>query len=78
LRARWNSSISVEYAALEPADILKAGCIRGSLQKRREPLAAEDVASLRSRAELARFHVLDHTMTQRGDSLVVIGNSCLG
>jgi trehalose-6-phosphate synthase len=62
-------------------------CIRGSLQKRCKPLAAEDVAPLRSCAELARIHVFDHTLTQRGDSfgchrqlviaLVVIGNSCL-
>ena len=43
--------------------------IWGSLQKRREPRAAEDMASLRSRAELARVHVFDHTLPQRGDSL---------
>jgi len=49
-----------------------------SLQKRRKPLAAADMASLRARTELARIHVFDHTLTQRGDSLGCQGNSCLG
>src|SRR6516225_590043 len=53
---------------LKPADILKARCNRGSLQKCREPLAAADVAALRAHTELARAHVFDHTLSQRGDS----------
>jgi hypothetical protein len=38
------------------------------LQKRSKPLTAADVAPLRSRAELARIHIFNHTLTQRGDS----------
>src|ERR1700752_4445758 len=38
-------------------------------RKRRKPPAAEDVASLRCRAELACIHVFGHTLTQRGDRL---------
>jgi len=53
---------------LEPAHVLERGRLGRSLQKCREPLAAADVASLRARAELARIHVFDHTLTQRGDS----------
>jgi hypothetical protein len=70
--------VSCSIDACRPGDRIRGarqsycdpgGCVRGSLQKRREPLAAEDVASLRSRAELAPIHVLDHTLAQRGDSL---------
>jgi len=43
--------------------------IRRSLEKRGKPLAGANVASLRTRAQLARVHVFDHTLTQRGDSL---------
>ncbi len=39
---------------LEAADILKGCRIGGSLEKRGESLAAEDVTSLCSRAQLAR------------------------
>src|ERR1700738_429459 len=53
---------------LKSADILKGRSVRGSLQKRREPLATVDVASLRARTQLARIHIFDHTLTQRGDS----------
>src|SRR5208337_3972550 len=52
---------------LEPADVLERGRLGRSLQKRRKPLAAADVAPLRARAQLARIHVFDHTLTQRGD-----------
>src|SRR5437870_8798560 len=67
--ASANDHVRLSQLQLEAADILKGGGIRGSLQKRRKPLAAEDVAPLRSCAELARIHVFDHTLTQRGDSL---------
>jgi hypothetical protein len=53
---------------LEPADFLERGRLGRSLQKRRKPPAAADVAPLRARTELARIHVFDHTLTQRGDS----------
>ena len=54
---------------LEPADILERRRLGRSLQKRREPLATADVASLRARTQLARIHIFDHTLTQRGDGL---------
>ncbi len=54
---------------LEPADVLGCGRVRGPLQKRSEPLAAADVASLRARTELARVHVLDHALAQRADGI---------
>src|ERR1700682_2910497 len=38
---------------LEPADVLRRGCIRGPPEKRSEPLAASNVAPLRPRTELA-------------------------
>ena len=63
---------------LESPDVLERGRPGRSLQKRRKPLAAADMASLRARTELARIHVFDHTLTQRGDSLGCQGNSCLG
>jgi hypothetical protein len=66
--AAANAQARLGQVQLEAADILKGRCIRGSLEKRREPLAAEDVASLCSRSELAGVHVFDHTLTQRGDS----------
>jgi hypothetical protein len=63
-----NAHAGLGQVQLEPADILKGRRIGGSLEKGREPLAAEDMASLCSRAQLARLHILDHTLTQRGDS----------
>ena len=54
---------------LEAADVLKCGRVGGLLHKRREPLAAADMASLRARTELARIHVLDHALAQRADSI---------
>src|SRR5712671_5751260 len=52
---------------LKPADILRCGRVRGPLEKRSEPLAAVNMAPLRSRAELACIHVLDHALAQRAD-----------
>src|SRR5580704_1519347 len=52
---------------LKQADVLGSRRVRGSLQKRRKPLAAVDVAPLRVRSELARGHVLDHPLAQRAD-----------
>src|SRR5271166_3431403 len=56
---------------LKSADILKGRYIRGSLQKPSEPLAGPNVTSLRARTELARIHIFDHTLTQRGDIWLV-------
>src|SRR5712692_10612074 len=52
---------------LEQADVLSCGRVRGPLQKRGEPLAAADVAPLRTRTELASVHVLDHALAQRAN-----------
>src|ERR1700692_4462387 len=52
---------------LKPADILRRGRVRRTLEKRSEPLAAVNVAPLRPRAELACVHVLDHALAQRAD-----------
>src|SRR5881397_1382409 len=52
---------------LKPADILRRGRLRGPLEKRSKPLAAVNMAPLRSRAELACIHVLDHALAQRAD-----------
>src|SRR5260221_13655972 len=54
---------------LEAADVLECGCVGGPLHKRREPLAAADMASLRARNELSRIHVLDHALAPRADSI---------
>ena len=54
---------------LEQADILERRSVRGPLQKRDEPLAAVNVASLRARTELASVHVLDHALAQRADRI---------
>src|ERR1700730_12722825 len=59
----------VGQVKLEAADVLTCRRVRGSLQKRSEPLAGENVTSLRARAQLARIHIFNHTLTQRGDSL---------
>ena len=52
---------------LEPADVLGCGRVGRALQKCSELLAAADVALLRERVKLARIHVLDHALAQRGD-----------
>src|SRR6266446_2295919 len=52
---------------MKPADVLCRGRVGGSLEKRSEPLAAVNMAPLRARTELARIHVLDHTLAQRAD-----------
>ena len=43
---------------LKSADVLKGRCLRGSLQKCREPLAAADVAPLRARTGMSGFPLL--------------------
>ena len=47
---------------LEPADVLCRGRVGGPLEKRGEPLAAVNVAPLRTRTKLASVHVLDHAL----------------
>ena len=54
---------------LEAADVLDCGRVRRPLEKRGEPPAAANVASLRARTELARVHVLDHALAQRADGI---------
>jgi hypothetical protein len=68
----------VPQMQLKAPDIVKRSCIRRSLEKRGKPLAGANVASLRTRAQLARVHVFDHALAQRGDTSVVISNSRLG
>ena len=63
---------------LEAADVLNGGRIGRSLEKRSEPLAAADMASLRARTELARVHVLDHALAQRADSIGTHGQLLSG
>jgi hypothetical protein len=53
---------------LEPADVLAGGCLGRSLQERGEPFTGPNVPSLRARTELARIHIFDHTLTERGDT----------
>jgi len=53
----------VGQVKLEAADVITGRRVRGSLQKCSKPLAGQNVASLRARAELARIHVFDHTLT---------------
>src|SRR5216684_6010891 len=54
---------------LKLADILGRSRFGGPLEKRREPLAAADMAPLRAGTQLARVHVLDHALTQRADGI---------
>ena len=54
---------------LKAADVLDCGRVRRPLEKRDEPPAAANVASLRAGTELARVHVLDHALAQRGDDI---------
>jgi hypothetical protein len=66
--AAANAHAGLGQVKLEATDVITCRPVRGSLQKRSEPLAAADVAPLRARAQLARIHIFDHTLTQRGDS----------
>src|SRR4029077_7057867 len=54
---------------LKAAEVLDCGRVRRPLEKRGEPPAAANVASLRAGTELARLHVLDHALAQRGDDI---------
>ena len=54
---------------LKETDVFAGRGLGRALEKRSEPLAAVDVASLGMRTQLARVHIFDHTLTQRGDSL---------
>ena len=62
---------------LEPADVLRAGRVRGALEERSEPLATAHVISLSPCRELARIHVLDHALAQRLVEPVVLANASL-
>jgi hypothetical protein len=64
-----DADAGIGQVKLEAADVIACRRARGSPQKCSKPLAGENVTSLRSGAELARLHVLDHMLTQRGDSL---------
>jgi hypothetical protein len=63
-----DADAGVGQVQLEGPDVLTCRRVGRPLQKRSKPLTAADVASLRSRAELARIHIFNHTLTQRGDS----------
>src|SRR6516165_2889332 len=54
---------------LKQTQVLACRGVRRALEKGGQALAAVDVAPLRMRIQLARVHVLDHPLTQRGDSL---------
>src|ERR1700719_712405 len=54
---------------LKPADVLGHSRVGRALEKRSEPFAAADMTPLRARTELARVHVLNHALTQRGDGI---------
>src|SRR6516164_7918739 len=54
---------------LEAPDILSRRRVGGAVEKHSKPLAAVNVAPLRTRTELPRVHVLDHAMTERGDGV---------
>src|SRR6516162_4991709 len=54
---------------LEAANVIGRGRVRRPLQKCSQPLAAVDVAPLRVRTKLARIHVIDHALAQRGDGV---------
>jgi hypothetical protein len=58
---------------LEAPDILTRRRLGGAVEKHSKPLAAVNVAPLRTRTELPRVHVLDHAMTQRGDGVLTHG-----
>src|SRR5215471_2863582 len=60
---------SLGQVQLEAADILGCGRVGGAMEERGKPLAAANVAPPRARRELPRIHVLDHTVTQRGDGI---------
>src|SRR3974390_3457124 len=63
---------------LEAPDIFSRRGVGGAIEKRSKPLAAVNVAPLRAGTELARVHVLDHPMTQRGDGVRTHGNLLSG
>src|ERR1700736_4605515 len=62
-----DADAGVGQVQLEGPDVLTSRRVGRPLQKRSKPLTAADVASLRARAELARIHIFNHTLTQRGD-----------
>src|SRR5262249_30261581 len=53
-------------------------CVRRTREKRGETLAAADVACLCVRTKLARVHVLNHALAQRGDGLGTHGKLLSG
>src|SRR6266849_836883 len=69
LVAGTDAQAGLGQVQLKLADILGRSRFGGPLEKRREPLAAADMAPLRAGTELARVHVLDHALTQRADGI---------
>ncbi len=69
MRLRLQMLARLRQVQLEQADLVCRGRFGRALQVRGEPLAAADVDSLRVRVELARAHVLDHTLAQRADGI---------
>src|SRR5215470_12558045 len=68
-RRSYSQRSSCGQVQLEAADILGCGRVGGAMEERGKPLAAANVAPPRARRELPRIHVLDHTVTQRGDGI---------
>jgi hypothetical protein len=64
-----NAHADLGQVQLEAPDILSRRRVGGAVEKYSKPLAAVNVAPLRTRTELPRVHVLDHAMTERGDGL---------
>src|SRR5271170_6218980 len=69
LVAGTNAEAGLGQMQLEPADILRRSRFWRPLEKRREPLAAADMAPLRARTELAPVHIFNHALTQRADGI---------
>src|SRR5450755_2556999 len=58
---------ALDEVQLKQADFVGRCRVGRAFEPGGEPLAALDVAALRVWVELARSHVLDHTLTQRTD-----------
>src|SRR6266478_2192761 len=65
LVAGTDAQAGLGQVQLKLADILGRSRFGGPPEKRREPLAAADMAPLRAGTELARVHVLDHALTRQ-------------
>src|SRR5215467_14152448 len=60
-----DAEAALDQVQLKAANVVGGGRVGRSLQERRKPPAAVDVAALPMGPELACPHVLDHALTQR-------------